>query len=444
MVLRKAISITFAFALFISVKATAQCGSTNIAAGKTVTTSSSTGGNAGSNITDGVPSSVWQPIYGAANYASINLGAQQTVCRVILKWRYYQAASNFKIQMTNDPATESSWVDIYSETNNNPTEEETTGPYNDWVQVNTVNITSTNNTNKQYIRIWVGTIEWASWRLAEFQVFKPTTNLLPTASITNPSGNSTIAVNTAITLTASAVDTDGTIAQVAFYNDITTTNILVGIAPQTTTGPYTYTWIPTVAGTYTITARATDNLEGTGNSSSKTITVTPAATGGWSLGGNSLPSDNSQTGNQFLGTSNDQPVIFKTLNSEKMRIGVDGKIFIGTKSFGNVSIPANTLLGVKGFIVAQGLKVTQNNWPDYVFDAKYKLLPLSELATYIRKYKHLPGLPSVKEVSKEGINVGDNQAMLLQKIEELTLYLLEQNKKIEELKKEIGNLKKNR
>ena len=133
-----------------------------------------------------------------------------------------------------------------------------------------------------------------------------------------------------------------------------------------------------------------------------------------------------------------------------MRVTSDGKLLIGTIGF-PTGAPVNALLAVKGQIWAQVLKVTQLNWPDYVFDKEYKLLTLPELATYIRKYKHLPGVPSVKEVTKEGVNVGDNQAVLLRKIEELTLYLLEQNRKIEVLQKqtmgqqkEVNKLKKNK
>lgn len=110
---------------------------------------------------------------------------------------------------------------------------------------------------------------------------------------------------------------------------------------------------------------------------------------------------------------------------------------------GNVGIGTSTppeKLSVEGTIAARKVKVTQALWPDYVFDKKYKLLSLEEVERYIQKNSHLPAVPSASEVQKEGIDVGDNQAMLLRKIEELTLYLIEQNKKIVELEKNLKKL----
>ena len=63
-------------------------------------------------------------------------------------------------------------------------------------------------------------------------------------------------------------------------------------------------------------------------------------------------------------------------------------------------------------------------------------MPISELEQSVKKNKHLPGIPSAEEVAANGVNVGEMQAKLLQKIEELTLYMIEQNKKIEKLEKE--------
>jgi hypothetical protein len=78
-----------------------------------------------------------------------------------------------------------------------------------------------------------------------------------------------------------------------------------------------------------------------------------------------------------------------------------------------------------------------DNWPDYVFEKEYNLMPLNELEKYINKNKHLPNVPSEKEVLINGADLAEMNKILLQKIEELTLYLLEQNKKIEALEKKI-------
>jgi hypothetical protein len=73
--------------------------------------------------------------------------------------------------------------------------------------------------------------------------------------------------------------------------------------------------------------------------------------------------------------------------------------------------------------------------PDYVFNSDYNLLTLEEIQTYIDKNKHLPEVPSAKEMEANGVQLGEMNMLLLKKIEELTLYLLEQQKQISELKK---------
>jgi len=111
-----------------------------------------------------------------------------------------------------------------------------------------------------------------------------------------------------------------------------------------------------------------------------------------------------------------------------------GNIGIGTTS-------PTQKLSVNGNIAAKKLIVSQTGWPDYVFDPSYKLKPLSELSAFIQQYKHLPDLPSAKEVAEKGISVGDNQALLLKKIEELTLYMISQNKLLQNMLSEQTKLK---
>jgi hypothetical protein len=66
-----------------------------------------------------------------------------------------------------------------------------------------------------------------------------------------------------------------------------------------------------------------------------------------------------------------------------------------------------------------------NNWPDYVFNTTYRLRPLSEVEQYINEHHHLPEVVSAEEVQKNGLDISENQAALLKKIEELTLYMIE-------------------
>ena len=98
-------------------------------------------------------------------------------------------------------------------------------------------------------------------------------------------------------------------------------------------------------------------------------------------------------------------------------------------------------LAVNGNAIFTRVKVRESaQWPDYVFENNYKLPSLKEVEVFINQHKHLPEVPSAAEVKKEGLDIGDNQAMLLKKIEELTLYVIEQNKKIEELQEKVEKL----
>jgi len=74
------------------------------------------------------------------------------------------------------------------------------------------------------------------------------------------------------------------------------------------------------------------------------------------------------------------------------------------------------------------------NWPDYVFKPHYNLRSLSEVEQYIKTHQHLPDVPSEKEVKANGIDVGETQAILLRKIEELTLYMIKQEKELKNWK----------
>jgi hypothetical protein len=91
-------------------------------------------------------------------------------------------------------------------------------------------------------------------------------------------------------------------------------------------------------------------------------------------------------------------------------------------------------LAVKGSLIAEDVFVRiYDNWPDYVFAEEYALSPLSEVESFINENNHLPNVPSQKEVEEKGINLGEMDAILLQKIEELTLYTIKQQKLIEQL-----------
>jgi hypothetical protein len=90
------------------------------------------------------------------------------------------------------------------------------------------------------------------------------------------------------------------------------------------------------------------------------------------------------------------------------------------------------------------ITIAIQTWPDYVFDTSYHLPNLKEVATHIQKHKHLPGIPSESEVKESGINLGEMQVKLLQKIEELTLYVIQQNEEIQSLKDKLTRLETNK
>jgi hypothetical protein len=121
-------------------------------------------------------------------------------------------------------------------------------------------------------------------------------------------------------------------------------------------------------------------------------------------------------------------------------IFTNGKIAIGTTDTAKMS---GYSLAVNGNALFNMVKVkTYGNWPDYVFHTPYKLRSLSEVEKFIQQNNHLPEVPSAEEIEKNGLDLGDNQAMLLKKIEELTLYAIDQNSRMEDMQKQLEVLKK--
>ncbi|WP_281232406.1 hypothetical protein [Flavobacterium gelatinilyticum] len=164
----------------------------------------------------------------------------------------------------------------------------------------------------------------------------------------------------------------------------------------------------------------------TGSSSSDGISIHDGATNrlGINIG------VNSQNENSYL---------------QAVKGGVGPKNIIINPVGGNVGIGTTTTgthkLAVEGSIGAREVKVTATGWSDFVFKKEYELPTLTEVEKHIAEKGHLKDIPSEEEVLKNGINLGEMNSKLLQKIEELTLYSIQQNKKIEEQAKEIESLK---
>jgi len=133
--------------------------------------------------------------------------------------------------------------------------------------------------------------------------------------------------------------------------------------------------------------------------------------------------------NNFKGTVTNQGDLYSTGN---MGIGTTD-----TKGY---------KLAVNGKIRTQEIKVETTNWPDYVFANDYQLPSLKETEEHIKKKGHLPGIPSAEEVKAHGVSLGEMNAKLLQKIEEMTLIMIQLNKKVEQqaeaLKKQQDQINK--
>ncbi|MEO0570800.1 MAG: Ig-like domain-containing protein [Bacteroidota bacterium] len=107
--------------------------------------------------------------------------------------------------------------------------------------------------------------------------------------------------------------------------------------------------------------------------------------------------------------------------------------YTGNVAIGTSSVPAGYKMAVEGNIRTREIRVDQDNWPDYVFTKDYELPTLKDIQKHIEEKGHLPHMPSAREVEAQGIALGEMNRLLLEKIEELTLYILQQEKRITEL-----------
>lgn len=133
-----------------------------------------------------------------------------------------------------------------------------------------------------------------------------------------------------------------------------------------------------------------------------------------------------------LGTPGAMPMALYTNSANRMFITANGNIGIGTDN-----PDAAYLLSVNGKIKAREIRVTTANWADYVFAKDYKLMPLKEVEAFINTNKHLPNISAASEIEKNGLDISAMQSKMMEKIEELTLYLIEANKKIENLERKL-------
>lgn len=138
-------------------------------------------------------------------------------------------------------------------------------------------------------------------------------------------------------------------------------------------------------------------------------------------------------GNRVVDLNNSN-IWFSTANSTS-----NGKMYLGsTAVYPNAT--GNYRLFVEGGILTEKVKValrSSANWADYVFANDYQLMPLSEVEAFVKTNKHLPGIDSAEQLAKDGIDVAAMQSKQMEKIEELTLYIIDQDKKIAEQAKAL-------
>ena len=137
------------------------------------------------------------------------------------------------------------------------------------------------------------------------------------------------------------------------------------------------------------------------------------------------------------------------LNGYGMGIGCDPPAYLSPDKLyvnGNMGIgttdPKGYKLAVDGSAIATSMTVKlYTNWPDYVFKKDYQLPPLTEVKTYIDQNQHLPEVPSEEQIAKDGLNLGEMNKLLLKKVEELTLYLIEKDTENRQQRADIEELK---
>ncbi|MCE7057197.1 hypothetical protein LZF95_21125 [Algoriphagus sp. AGSA1] len=171
--------------------------------------------------------------------------------------------------------------------------------------------------------------------------------------------------------------------------------------------------------------------------------VRPATTGGWARGLNFHYTD--MTGYMALGTHGNNESVSRFYIAYGATPWTSGQgIYIlpnGNTGIGTIS--PSTKLSVNGIIKAMEVNITTDGWADYVFKPEYKLMPLSELETFIQRNGHLPDVPTEAEVMENGVNLAEMNVKLLEKVEELTLYLITLQKNNEAMKRRIEFLEEN-
>lgn len=144
----------------------------------------------------------------------------------------------------------------------------------------------------------------------------------------------------------------------------------------------------------------------------------------------------------YAGSGGDEMEIWTYSSGSK--IGPHFKVKRGT---GDVAIgdlyATGYKLSVSGKIICTELRVNDvTSWPDYVFKKGYPLMPVDKLEDYVEKNGHLPNVPAADEIESSGLEVGEMQRLMMEKIEELSLYIIQQQKEIQELRDQLSTMER--
>lgn len=259
-------------------------------------------------------------------------------------------------------------------------------------------------------------------------------------SLTSGSGNIFIGYNAGYSETGSNklyIDNSNTSTPLV-YGDFNTNQIVIN---------------GTVGGPYAL------NVVGKINASALYVNDVAVSLGGggvnpWTTNSTNI---NYNLGNVGIGILSNVPVykldVNGTINATELRVngallpwtqaGTTVHYMAGAVGIGTTT-PTTYKLAVNGTIGSKEVKVenTSAAWPDYVFATDYTLPSLKEVEIFVKQNKHLPGVPSQQDIARDGHALGETDVVLLKKVEELTLYLIEQSKLLEEQAKQLKTLEK--
>ena len=292
-------------------------------------------------------------------------------------------------------------------------------------------ISNTINTNNQLITT-VNGVASAPVNLPQLNQIQTLNQVGNTITLSNGGGSFTLPTFVDTNTDQQSLALAGNVLSISNGNSVT----LPGQAPQTISQSGNTITLSDGGGSVTLqptTVTAGNNVTVLGNGSSGTPYVVSANDTSLYADNGTINLATTISGNRIVDMNNSN-IWFNTANSN-----TNGKMYLGSNSvYPNTT--GNYRLFVEGGIMTEKVKValrSSANWADYVFADDYKLMPLKEVEKFVTTNKHLPGIDSAETLAKNGLDVAEMQSKQMEKIEELTLYIIDQDKKLEAQSKAI-------